>query len=162
MTATFKISEDDYVDAMRLYGRMPRLARWVVIAIAAGLLLTAIFGSRQIQSGALGGLVGGTLVLLALRYLVLPMSARRHYRKYKGIQDEFSVELQDDCLRLWAAHGESRIIWTNLLKWRQDDRFVLLYLMPRLFHVLPKSVASQGFDVDALVERLNRHLGPET
>ncbi|MGJ7606903.1 YcxB family protein [Variovorax sp. LT1R20] len=49
-----------------------------------------------------------------------------------------------------------------MLKWRQDDRFVLLYLMPRLFHVLPKSVASQGFDVAALVERLNRHVGPET
>lgn len=162
MTATFRISEDDYVDAMRLYGRLPRLAKWMVIAIAVGLLLAAIFGSRQIQSGALGGLVGGTLVLLAMRYVALPMSARRHYRKYKAIQDEFSVELQDDALRLWAPHGESRIIWANVLKWRQDERFVLLYLMPRLFHVLPKSVAAQGFDVPALVERLNRYVGPET
>ncbi|MDH6165907.1 hypothetical protein M2282_001048 [Variovorax boronicumulans] len=162
MTATFTISEDDYVDAMRLYGRLPRLARWVVIAIAVGLLLAAIFGSRQIQSGALGGLVGGTLVLLAMRYIALPMSARRHYRKYKAIQDEFSVDLLEDALRIRAAHGESRLIWANVLKWRQDDRFVLMYLMPRLFHVLPKSVASQGFDVPALVEQLNRHVGPET
>ena len=161
MTATFRISEDDYVDAMRLYGRFPRLARWAAIAIAAGLLLTAIFGSRQVQSGALGGLVGGTLVLLAMRHLFVPMGARRHYRKYKAIQDEFSVELLDDALRIRALHGESRLIWANVLKWRQDDRFVLLYLMPRLFHVLPKSVAAQGFDVAALVERLNQHVGPE-
>lgn len=162
MTARFRLSEDDYVDAMRLYGRLPRPGRWLVAALAAGLLLVAVFGTGDARPGALGGLVGGTLVLLAMRYVVLPMTARRHYRKYKAIQDEFSVELQDDALRLWAPHGESRIVWSNLLKWRQDERFVLMYLMPRLFHVLPKSVAAQGFDVEALIERLERHVGRET
>ena len=161
MTATFRISEDDYVDAMKLYARLPRTARWLLGAAAVLLVLAAVFGTRQVQASALGGLAGGAGVLLAMRVFVMPMTARRHYRKYKAIREEFSAELLDDALRLRAPHGESRIIWANVLKWRQDDRFVLLYLMPRLFHVLPKSVAAQGFDVAALVERLNQHVGPE-
>ncbi|MDQ0570200.1 hypothetical protein QFZ42_002034 [Variovorax paradoxus] len=161
MTATFRISEDDYVDAMKLYARLPRLARWILIAVAVLLVLAAVFGTRQIQASTLGGLIGGTGVLLAIRFVVMPMTARRHYRKYKAIREEFSAELLDDALRLHARHGESRIVWENVLKWRQDDRFVLLYLMPRLFHALPKSVAAQGFDVSALIERLNQHVGPE-
>ncbi|AGU49665.1 hypothetical protein VAPA_1c25670 [Variovorax paradoxus B4] len=161
MTAIFRISEDDYVDAMKLYARLPRLARWIITAIAVLLVLGTVFGTPQIQPSALGGLIGGASVLLAMRLLVMPMTARRHYRKYKAIQEEFAVELLDDALRLRAPHGESRIVWANVLKWRQDDRFVLLYLMPRLFHALPKSVAAQGFDLPGLIERLNRHVGPE-
>ena len=161
MTATFRISEDDYVDAMKLYARWPRRARWITVAIAVLLVLGSLLGTRQIQSSALGGLIGGASVLLAMRLLVMPMTARRHYRKYKSIREEFSAELMDDALRLRAPHGESRVVWANVLKWRQNDRFVLLYLMPRLFHVLPKSVAAQGFDLPGLVERLNRHVGPE-
>jgi len=161
MTATFRISEADYVEAMKLYAKWPQKWRWIAVAVAVLLVLGAVFGTRLLQAGAIGGLIGGTGVLLATRFVLMPMTARRHYRKYKSIREEFSVELLDDALRLRAPHGESRVVWANVFKWRQNDRFVLLYLMPRLFHVLPKSVAAQGFDLPGLVERLNRHVGPE-
>jgi hypothetical protein len=89
------------------------------------------------------------------------MSARRHYRKYKANTGGVLVPSCSTTFAHGVPHGEGTLVWENILKWRQSDRFVLLYLMPRLFHVLPKSVASQGFDVAALVERLNRHVGPE-
>jgi hypothetical protein len=59
-----------------------------------------------------------------------------------------------------VPHSDHTIVWQNVLKWRHDDRFVLLYPMPRLFHVVPKSVAARGFDLKGLLERLNRHVGP--
>ena len=45
-------------------------------------------------------------------------------------------------------------------RWRQDERYILVYLMPRLFHVVPRRVAEQGFDVAALEAALARHVGP--
>lgn len=87
--------------------------------------------------------------------------ARRHYRKYKAMHSEFGAELLANGLRLSSPHGEGTIVWENILKWRQNDRFVLIYPMPRIFHILPKSVAEQGFDLQGLIAQLKQRVGPE-
>jgi hypothetical protein len=160
MTATFRISEDDYLAAMKLYARLTPLRLVLVAAIGVLLALAAAFGPPLVQAGAVGGLVGGGSVLLGTRFIVLPLMARRHYRKYKAIQEEFNAEVLDHGLRLTLPNTDHTIVWQNVLKWRHDERFVLLYPMPRLFHIVPKALAAQGFDLKGLLERLNRHVGP--
>ena len=160
MTATFRISEDDYLAAIKLHARLTPLPVALVAAIGALLALGAAFGSPPARAFAIGGLVGGGSVLLATRFIVMPLMARRHYRRYKAIQEEFNAEVLDHGLRLTLPNIDHTIVWQNVLKWRQDERFVLLYPMPRLFHVVPKALAAQGFDLKGLLERLNRHVGP--
>ncbi|WP_339090914.1 YcxB family protein [Variovorax paradoxus] len=160
MTATFRISEDDYLAAMKLYARLTPLRLVLVAAIGVLLALAAAFGPPLVQTGSVGGLVGGGSVLLGTRFIVLPLMARRHYRKYKAIQEEFNAEVLDHGLRLTLPNTDHTIVWQNVLKWRHDERFVLLYPMPRLFHIVPKALAAQGFDLKGLLERLNRHVGP--
>lgn len=160
MTARFRISEDDYAAAMKLFARMSPMRWALLIGMTAVLVLAVWLGGRAFRPFAIAGLVGGTGVIL-LSMALAPVLARRHYRKYKAIQEEFSAELLDEGLRLSAPHGGGTIVWTHVLKWRQSDRFVLIYVMPRLFHIVPKSVAAQGFDLQGLIDRLNRHVGPE-
>ncbi|SEJ70858.1 MULTISPECIES: YcxB family protein [unclassified Variovorax] len=160
MTATFRISEDDYLAAMKLHARLTPARLALTVGIGLLLVLGAAFGPSLVEAASVGGLVGGGGVLLATRFIVLPLMARRHYRKYKAIHEEFNAELLDHGLRLTVPHSDHTIVWQNVLKWRHDDRFVLLYPMPRLFHVVPKSVAARGFDLKGLLERLNRHVGP--
>lgn len=161
MIASFSISEDDYAAAMKLHARMTRKRRALLIGLTAVLVLGAVIGGRALWPVAMGGLVGGTGVIL-LTIALAPVVARRHYRKYKAMQAQFGAELLNEGLRLTSPHSGGTVVWENMLKWRQDERFVLIFLMPRLFNILPKSVAAQGFDVPALVERLNRRVGPET
>jgi hypothetical protein len=160
MTATFRISEDDYLAAMKLHARLTPARLALTVGIGLLLVLGAAFGPPLVEAASVGGLVGGGGVLLATRFIVLPLMARRHYRKYKAIHEEFNAELLDHGLRLTVPHSDHTIVWQNVLKWRHDGRFVLLYPMPRLFHVVPKSVAARGFDLKGLLERLNRHVGP--
>ncbi|SFO59169.1 YcxB-like protein [Variovorax sp. OK605] len=160
MTATFRISEDDYLAAMKLHARLTPARLALTVGIGLLLVLGAAFGPPLLEAASVGGLVGGGGVLLATRFIVLPLMARRHYRKYKAIHEEFNAELLDHGLRLTVPHSDHTIVWQNVLKWRHDGRFVLLYPMPRLFHVVPKSVAARGFDLKGLLERLNRHVGP--
>ncbi|RTQ36928.1 YcxB family protein [Variovorax gossypii] len=159
MIATFRISEDDYADAMRLFAR-PTPLRWALLAaIGLLLLLGALIGGPGLWPAAVGGMVGMAIVLLATR-LLTPAMARRHYRKYKAMQAEFQAELLETGLRLASPHGDGTVVWENVLKWRQNDRFVLIYPMPRLYHIVPKSIASQGFDLQGLTQRLERYVGP--
>lgn len=162
MKTPYRISEDDYVDAMRLFNRFtPRtFALCLTAALALGIL--AMAGPPLVRAGAIGGLAGGLIVPVVGRYLVSPLLSRRHYRKYKAIQEAFTVELLDEGVRFASPHGESLLPWATMLKWRQDEHYVLIYLMPRMYHILPKSVASGGFDVPLLVERLTHHVGPPT
>lgn len=160
MTAKFRISEDDYAAAIRLTNRLGRMRRALLIVMAVVAVPGVALGGRLMWPVALIGLCACAALIL-LRLCLMPMLGRRHYRKYKGMQEEFGAELLDTGVRIVSPHVDGTIVWENVLKWRQNERFVLVYPMPQLFHILPKSVAEQGFDLPGLLERLNRHVGPE-
>ena len=159
MKATYRISEQDYVNAMKLFSRLTPRLMYVYLASALVLAAIALFGGVIVSAGAIGGLTGGIIAILIGRYIVMPIMARRNYRKYKAIQEEFAVELLDDGIRLSSPDAEGKITWGKMLKWRQNESYVLIYPMPRLFHIIPKSVAAQGFDLQALTDELQRHVG---
>lgn len=159
MEARFRISEQDYVNAMKLYGKFtPKMM--VIFILGVGFLaLIAIFGSSIFKSGAIGALIGGGIVLVVGRYVISPILARRHYKKYKAIQDEFVVALGDDGVCIESSNAKGIVPWDNILKWRENEEFLLLFLMPRLYHIVPKSIAQQGFDISLLVNSLNKNVG---
>jgi hypothetical protein len=99
--------------------------------------------------------------LVTYMYTGVPYIARRTYRRYKAIQEPMTIELADEVLRLSSLVGEANLPWRMIVQWRQNNRFVLVYTMPRLFYLVPKSLAQQGFDIQALVQRLAERVGPE-
>jgi hypothetical protein len=162
MKATYRISEEDYVNAMRLFAKLtPRLVI-IYLASALALVALAVFGTQVLRGGAIGGLIGGLSVTLIGRYIVSPILARKHYRKYKAIHDEFAVELVEDGVRFTSPNADGKITWDKMLKWRQNEKYVLIYPMPRIYHIVPKSVATQGFDLQALTNELLLHVGEPT
>lgn len=107
----------------------------------------------------MGALIGGMIVLVIGRFFASPLLARRHYRKYKAIQQDLAVELAENGIRFFAPTGEVIVTWDQIYKWRQNATFVLIYPMPRLFHIIPCSVVAQGFDLQALTDALVAHVG---
>lgn len=162
MKATYRISEEDYVNAMKLFAKLtPRVALAYFVAVLV-LVLLGTYGSPVLRGGAIGGLIGGLVATFIGHCIVSQILARRHYRKYKAIQQEFAVELVDNGVRFSSQNADGTVTWDQVHKWRQNDIFVLIYPMPRVFHIVPKSVASQGFDIQALIKRLLQHVGKPT
>ena len=159
MKATYRISEQDYVNAMKLFGQLMPLAVAIYSAIVCVLVMLAVFGPADLRGGVIGGLIGGSSVAFIGRYFLSPILARRNYRKYKAIHEEFAIELVDDGVRFISPNGDGKLTWDKIFKWRQNDEYVLIYPMPRLFHIIPKSVSAQGFDPQALADKLHRHVG---
>ena len=144
---------------MKLSAKLtPRLA---IIYLAAALALAALslFGTPVLRGGAIGGVIGGLSVALVIRYVVSPIMSRRNYRKYKAIQEELAVELLEDGVRFTSPSAEGNITWDKVHKWRQNEKFVLIYPMPQIFHMVPTSVATQGFDLQALLDSLQQNVG---
>lgn len=160
MQARYRISERDYQRAGALSARATPRAWGAMAALALLLLAVVIWGPPQFRWLALLSLFGGAIGWSAMLYLVNPWLLRRHYRRYKAIQDELVVALLDDGLRFTASSGESRLTWDRIFKWRHDADYVLIYSMPRLYHVVPARVTAQGFDVARLKALLTCHVGP--
>lgn len=162
MEAQFTISEGDYIRAMALYSRMTRKQLLLYAAMGGVFFLTAVFAQGAIQGGAIGGIIGLFIVLLVVRPIAIPLLAKRHYRKYKAIQQPFRLRLDAEGLNFSTADGSNLIRWENILKWRQNKDYVLAYPMPRLYYVIPKHIQSQGFDLAGLLAALGERVGKES
>jgi hypothetical protein len=163
MKVEYRITEDDYAKAMQLH-EWRRVLRWPSAIARATILILLILGAWWLPPDA-AQIAAVCVVALAIapavRVYLVTHHARRMYRQYKGIQEPMTVELSDDGLRVGSVDGEAILPWRKILQWRQNDQFVLIYKMPMLFYLLPKSLARQGFDIRLLVQRLAERVGPE-
>ena len=162
MEATYKISEEDYVRAMKLSSKIsPRIKAIYAVAVLA-LVFVAAFGSTAVIGGVAGGLIGGGAVAVLARLLVNNFLARRHYKKYKAIHEPINIRLQEEGIELSTSDGRVLVRWEKIVKWRQNEAYFLVYPMPRLYHIIPKSISDSGFDLSALVTALRDKVGKET
>lgn len=158
MKIIYQISENDYVQAMRLGSRyFHRLAiRLAILAIP--LILLAIFGSYPMRYAAAGGLIGGIGISI-IYYALLPYFTRRHYRKYKALHDtEFIAELTEKGIKFTTPNGVSLTRWEHILKWQQNDNYLLLFLSPKLYQIIPKYQATPDV-ISLFTHALNQHAG---
>ncbi len=64
------------------------------------------------------------------------------------------MQLLDDAVLMRSSLGETRLTWAMMPQWCEDANFVLLYLQPRLFFIIPKRADAEG----QLVEQLRQQL----
>jgi YcxB-like protein len=162
MEIEFKITQDDYVSAMKLYSKRTPIITGIYSAIVIVLCLIIVIGTPDLRVSAIGGLFGGSIVIMLMYFVITPLFARRHYQKYKAIQEPMFVQLMDDGVEFSNADGGGLVRWEKILKWRQNDEYVLLYLMPRLYHIIPKTVKNLGFDFTSLTKKLESTVGKES
>lgn len=106
MQAKYRISEEDYVNTMKLFAKLTPKQIFIYSVFALILVALAVFGPLVVKAGAIGGLAGGLIVAVLGRYIVAPMMARRHYRKYRAIHEEFTVELLQDGVRFISPNAD--------------------------------------------------------
>ena len=159
MTAIYRISKQDYINAAKLFRKFTVKMAASYLAVTILLLIIAFIGPKFLKHGIFGGIIGGFIASLIIRYLVFPIQTKRNYKKYKAMHDEFTLELLEEGLKFGSSTGEGLVKWDTINKWRQNDDYILIYPMPRLYHIIPKSVAEQGFDIQGVVDSLNERVG---
>ena len=166
MKVQYRITEDDYAHVARFHAWRHFLTRPTTTQLVAGSILVALLGiGLWIRPAAalIFIIVNAVFVILySVGLLVLTSSrARRQYRQYKAIQEPVAAELTEGGVKFSNADGEAILSWSKVFQWRQNDQFILIYGMPILYYIVPKSIGREGFDVPLLVQRLAEHVGPE-
>ena len=123
------------------------------------LILFAYFGSIVLRGAIVGGLIGAGLVTMLARHLITPILTKRHYKNYKSIHDEFVISQNQGGIEIASSNAKQFIPWSDIQKWRQNDEYILIFPMPRLYHIIPKRLSQEGFDIDMLVNKLTEKIG---
>lgn len=158
MEAHFKITEKDYISAIQLSTQQERLiVHLIIIALfsLAHFFIVDVFYATPLLAAILFLIVGGILC----HYVFFPFFWKRQYRKYKMIQEEITLRLENETITITSQDGQAQIDLSKMLKWKENSDYVLLYLMPRLFYIIPKRIEASGFDIHVLTDLLKKQLG---
>jgi hypothetical protein len=159
MATEFTITESDYVNGAILSGRASRTQSTWLLAGAAVLLAVAIFDPVHLRPTGIWVLLCGIFGYYGTLHLVTPWQARKAYRNYQSIHGALLIDIRPEGFWVATKTGENLAKWESLLKWRENHDYLLAYIAPKLFYIVPKRIAGAGFDVEELRRLLREKLG---
>jgi hypothetical protein len=144
---TVTLTADDVVAAHRLQSRRFGLSRPARrAAISLGLFVVIFEEFRTLTAaGVLYGAWLGLLTTLSVsvifwlyHFLLLPSSARRHWRETPGLQRPTDLRMTPDTFSFEQVDSSARMAWSTLTRWSEDARSLLLFDTKRTFYILPR------------------------
>jgi hypothetical protein len=146
-TIHVQLDVEDYRSAQLLHSRWTRKRVLVFLGVMLlGALLMALLREWSLIAGGglLGGALGGIVGAETVRRFVLPSRSRRVFAQQKNLQRPVTIDWDSEELRWNSAGGSGRTCWIDFVKWRRNDRVLLLYHSDVLFQLLPmRAFASQ-------------------
>lgn len=151
----YVVTEDDLVEALRHHWRPSRAMFSLQLFIGTFVILMMFFGpTEMIQLLALACV----LTFFLTRRVIGPWIQRNTYRKSPILQEPLKLSFDDEGFSLEGESGQSTIVWDRFLKWKDSDTYVLLYISPRQYYIVPKRLRDEDFDVDTLVSLLQENV----
>ncbi len=159
----YTISETDYVAASRLYrqrvGTWGRVMRYALVL--AGLVFAVIGLLIHTWWLAIVGVVYALAPWWVPRALHEPL-LRRSYRKYPAMHGEQTMQIAEDGSGVIASSvaGHSNLTWPLITQWAQNEQYLLLFLQPRMYFIVPTRADLRNEVLPPLRQMLLDHVGP--
>ncbi|MEP3224447.1 MAG: YcxB family protein [Parasphingorhabdus sp.] len=161
---TFTPNEDDLRAAYGLHLTQmgwKRLGYLLAFGFFIGFAMAAYDGFENINA-AIGLIAGMTIwagiVALVMRILLpiwwVPRLAKKIYKQQKDLRLETTSWWGDEKLHSTNAQGEAHLNFADMVKWRADDKVILLYRSDHMFNFLPARIFVDSSHRDGLIRRL--------
>ena len=163
---TVKFTESDYLEAIALHGRWGVKSWLFYVAGPSALILLALLliffssGLRIIGIYWIGLEVFCLSAILVTKFLLTPIAARRSFRKRSVFQRQHVLWWDESSFCMKSEGSESRIQWSDFLRWRENQHIILLYTSPRLFTMVPIRIFGDTSDLDGFHRLLRDQIGP--
>lgn len=152
------LKEGDYIDAQFLYGKSTPKRLGVYALVVLVLMAIAYFGWQAahgvVAVGALGGVIGGIIGFVVVRFFYMPWKAKRVFRQQKSLQYPFEFAWDGESFITRNEKGNSNTPWSDYTKWRENQQMFLLYHSDVMFQMVPK----RAFPDDTSVDEFRRAL----
>ena len=153
-TAAFRYTEEDLVQAARLYsGRslnrpqviVSYLSLWFFSLILFTYLVTGETSPAAVVEDPvriLGLSILPFVLILLWTLWLIPTLARRNFRQQKALQGDFIYRWSEKGLSVQADIGNFEMPWDHFVSWGENANTILILETDRLYRVIPKRVLS--------------------
>ncbi len=158
MNMTVQLSEGDALAAQRLCCPWWRSAVNFV-CIYGGVIAVLAVGSVPVTViGVVAGLAA--FVTVYARLVGLPRVSRRLFLEHKMWRMPYDCRWDgDEFAIVQDPYGWWRYPWDHVLKWKENERIVLVFTSSASFYIIPKSAFSDESQVHSLRETLAANVG---
>jgi len=140
-----KIKLKDYLAAQYLHLRPPRPLKWlgiVMILILFALLAYKLSLPSELEKE---DYFVTALVIWTLAYFIayLPYRASKTFKQNKLLHHEPEGKIDELGLHFSSDIGDSNIPWDHILKWKENNKLILLYPSDAQFILFPKTIFTE-------------------
>lgn len=158
-----QLTTDDYVSAQFLHFR-PRTLFKVAAIPPLFVYVWAMWysfvgpGSKDFDWLDLVLPAGGLFVVLNF-FLYIPWRIRRTFEQRKSLHEQLNAKIDDSGLRAESSRGNANMPWSDFMKWKENDRLILMYISDHIFLTFPKRFFQNNHGVEDLRDILKRNIG---
>lgn len=140
MNITYKLTQDEYLQAVTLHHkkgtRLLRLAIYVTLATLIVVIGTDFSNSREVIINILAAFFSIAFYMLFVR-LLTAYQAKSVYQKSTILPYETTLHISGKGITFDKNNKNVLIPWSAFNKYKNDEKFYLLYTNPRRFNVIP-------------------------
>ncbi len=158
MNITYKLTQDEYQKAVALHlnrgNRLVMLAIYIALAGGIVFLGTDFSNTREIITNVFAVFFSIAFYMLFVR-MISAYQAKGIYHKNAALHHEVTLRVSGKGVTLDKKTDNATIPWSAFTKWKQDEKFYLLYTSPRHFNIIPKHAMNetQSKELEAYLDK---------
>ncbi len=146
MNITYQLTQDEYLQAVNLHHKKGKrvfmLAIYAMLATVIVIVGTDFSNSREIITNSVAAFFSISFYMLFVRMLSA-YQAKSVYQKSTTLPYEITLHISGKGIKLDKNSNDASIPWSAFSKWKNDEKFYLLYTNPRRFNVIPVRAMSE-------------------
>ena len=160
MNITYKLTLNEYQEAATFHyksGKRPLLVA-VFLGMATFMMIvgTDFSNTREVISNILVTFFALSFYILFTR-MITAYQAKKIYKKSPLLSNEVTLHISGKGINL-NKQGNSKILpWDTFTKWKENEKYILLYTNNYQFNVIPKRTMDEKQE-EELKEFLNKYL----
>jgi len=160
MNITYKLTLNEYQEAATFHyksGKRPLLVA-VFLGMATFMMIvgTDFSNTREVISNILVTFFALSFYILFTR-MITAYQAKKIYKKSPLLSNEVTLHISGKGINL-NKQGNSKILpWDTFTKWKENEKYILLYTNNYQFNVIPKRAMDEN-QKEELKEFLNKYL----
>jgi hypothetical protein len=158
MKIKYKLTKEEYLEAVKVHQKMGfrklMIAVYIMMAVTVVLITTDYSIMRDIFRN-FGALFFGIAFYLLLSKMLGEYQSKKLYERSETLSKEIILRVSAKGIRV--GKNDKPIRWDTFSKYKENDKYVILYTSIVNFKIIPKS-AMNAMDLKEFIEFIEEHI----
>ncbi len=158
MKIKYKLTQEEYLEAVVLHQKMGfrklMMAVYIMMAVTVVIITTDYSEAREIFRN-FGALFFAIAFYLLLTKMLGVYQSKRLYERSETLSLDTTLRVSAKGIRV--GNNEKAISWDSFSKYKEDDKYVILYLSMVNFKIIPKS-AMNAIELKEFINLIEEHI----